>query len=209
MIRLSRLSIGLPLLFGLLVILGCRNPPRFVKRNPVLRVLYRPYGKPFLDHPQFSFYIKRNWEGPQSLTGGVRFAEPRERAWITIQFLMSNMEGYRTAGNFRQHMREQGTVGDSHVLREIEISSRTASAARFTTYNYSPEFLLGESVKILKTEMTMVPDQAGVYIIRYEAPAGNFHRFYGVHEKFIESLILATPGEEKNSDPIPWLKKAP
>jgi len=91
-------------------------------------------------------------------------------------------------------------------LRTVEISSRTASVARFTTFNYSPEFLLGESVKILQTEVTMVPDQAGIYIMRYEAPKRNFFRFYKVQQEFMKSLVLASPMEEKDLSPLPWLK---
>jgi len=186
---------------------GCANPPRFVKRTPVLRLLYRPWSKPFLDHPQFSFYIKSNWKGPQSVDGGVRFSEPKGRAWVSILFLMPSMEGYREINDYRQHMREQGTVADSHVLTEMEISSRTASVARFTTFDYSPEFLLGEVVKVLYTELILVPDPAGIYLIRYEAPKDQFFRFYRVQERMLESLTLATPKEEENINPLPWLRR--
>lgn len=196
-------------LFVCAVASGCANPPRFVKRTPVLRLLYRPWSKPFLDHPQFSFYIKRDWKGPDSVDGGVRFVDPKDRAWISIRFLLPNAEDYKTPNRYRQYMREQGAVEDSHVLRTVQISSRTASIARFTTYNYAPEFLLGESVKVLYTEMTMIPDPAGVYILRYEAPKKYFFKFHRVHRELMQSLTLATPAEEKNQDPIPWLKRAP
>lgn len=202
----SRVLSGLIVLTFMTGFLGCRNPPRFVKRTRVLRLLYRPWSRPFLDHPQFSFYIKSSWKGPFSLPGGVRYTDPKKRAWITVQFIMPNMKGYKRPNKYRQHMREQGTVGDSHVLRTVEISSRTASVARFTTFNYSPEFLLGESVKILQTEVTMVPDQAGIYIMRYEAPKRNFFRFYKVQQEFMKSLVLASPMEEKDLSPLPWLK---
>lgn len=186
---------------------GCANPPRFVKRTPGLRLLYRPWSKPFLDHPQFSFYIKSDWEGPQSVDGGVRFVDPRGRAWISVVFLMPNMEGYKPLSDYRQYMREQGTIGDSHVLSEIQISSRTASVARFTTYDYSPEFLLGEVVNVLYTELVLVPDPAGIYVIRYEAPKESFFRFYRVQASMLQTMTLATPREEENVNPLPWLRR--
>jgi len=200
-------KLAFAVLAGLVLFSGCANPPRFVKRTPVLRLLYRPWSKPFLDHPQFSFYIKRDWNGPISINGGVRYFEPKKRAWITVQFLMSNMEGYKSPNRYRKFMREQGTIGDSHILDTIEISSRTADVARFTTYDYAPEYMLGESYKVLMTEMTMIPDPAGVYVLRYEAPRRYFSKFYKVQKEFINSLAVASPREEEESDPIPWLKK--
>jgi hypothetical protein len=186
---------------------GCANPPRFVKRTPVLRLIYRPWGKPFLDHPQFSFYVKRDWDGPETIDSGVRFREPKRRAWVSVQFLMPTSPDYRRPNEFRQYMREQGTIGDAHVLSEVEVSSRTASVARFTTYNYSPEFLLGEKVDVLYTEMIMVPDPAGLYLLKYEAQKDRFFKYYRVQKELLRTMTLATPKEEENLNPLPWLKK--
>ena len=172
---------------------GCAHPPRFIRATPVLRLLYRPATIPYADNPRFSFELPTKWVGPERLPGGVKFREPRGRAAISIVFLARGEPGWKAPEAFRQHMREQGTVEDGHILSRIEISSRTADVARFTGYVYGQEYLLGQKVEVEKTEMVMAADPDGLYVIRYETGRENFIRFHRVLEAFLRSLVLAAP----------------
>ena len=51
---------------------ACASPPMWVRRTPVLRLLYRPWGQLYLENPKFSFEVKRDWKGPELVDGGVR-----------------------------------------------------------------------------------------------------------------------------------------
>src|SRR5688500_17037078 len=120
------------LLLPLLLAAACANPPRFVKRAPVLRLLHRPPTMPYLGDPRFSFELPRKWRGPQTAPGSVRFLAPDGAASITLSFFAPGDKGYLRPEAFRQRMREQGLVSDSHLLYRVEVASRTADAVRFS-----------------------------------------------------------------------------
>jgi len=172
---------------------ACSHPPRFVKRTPVLRLLYVPRTVPCLDHPKFSFELHRRWKGPKEHEGGRLYLRPGADASLWISFVPKGSPGYKEPLALRQYMTTQGTTEDGHVLSAVEVSSRTASRVRFTTYRYDPEYMLGAKADISYTELTMMEDPDGVYLIRLHAPKDRFDRIYPDYEEFLKSLTLAAP----------------
>ncbi|MDE2292338.1 MAG: hypothetical protein KGL53_09670, partial [Elusimicrobia bacterium] len=63
---------------------ACADPPLWVRRTPVLRVIWRPWATPYLENPKFSFSIRRTWTGPEFVPGGVRFHAPHGSASISV-----------------------------------------------------------------------------------------------------------------------------
>ncbi len=156
-----------PLLLASLVLCACASPPRFVRKTPVLRLLYRPSTRPYLDDPMFSFDVRRGWKGPEKIPGGVRY-EAGGRAVISVAFLARGTEGWRPPEEFLRRLKEAGSVEDSHIPREVVISSRPASRIGYTTYFYDREVLLGERVDIRYTDIVMVPDAEGIFTAKLE-----------------------------------------
>lgn len=174
--------------------------PRFIRKVPGLRVFYRPWASPYLEHPRFSFEIKRSWKGPEPAVGGPIFTEPKGRAAVSVAFHAQGEPGYKPPTAYRQHMREQGAVHDSHILTELLISSRTASRAVYTSYRYHPEYLLGEQVQTRMTDHIMIPDEEGIYVVRYEADRRHFFRFHHVLERMLKTLVLLEPRKKRDAD---------
>ena len=182
--------IPLYLLFALS--LACSHPA--FMRVPGLRSLYRPWGTPYLSNPRFSFVIKRDWLGPELITGGVRYSEKNENASVEVVFYPKGTPQWKEPVAFRQFMREQGTVGDSHVLQEVSISSRLASVVGFTSYHYDPKYLLGEKVDLLWIRLIMIEDPEGIYLIRMQMPKAHFNAYErNVFRRFLDSINLAEP----------------
>ena len=178
-------------LFALTALLGsaCANPPGWVRRTRPFSLLYRPYGAPFLENPRFSFEMKRGWKGPEPMEGGVRFR--RASASIAVAYHLEGSPGWKAPKTFKQWLRQQGSTEDSHVVDQVALSSKTASHAVFTTHQYDPQYLLGAKQAVLATEMLVLHDVEGVFVIRYEAEQGDYRRYRRVYERFLGSLVLA------------------
>lgn len=185
-------KIALWALLPLLLASACANPPKFVKKNAVLRALfYSPWGQPYVTSPNFTFVIRRSWKGPVEIPDGVRYVEKRKRASISIAYHPQGTPNWTEPEVFKRRMREQGSVEDRHVLDEIIISTRPASRVFFTTYEYDSEYLIGEKMDVLYTELILIPDPEGIYVIRFESLRSRFGRYRkGVFRPFLKSLTL-------------------
>lgn len=170
---------------------ACANPPRWVRRTPLLSYLYRPWGLPYLENPKFSFEMKRNWKGPEPADGGVRFRSPSGSARITVNYFLEGAPGWRAKKSWNQWMRQQGSTEDSHIVDTIEISSRAAAHVTFTEHEYDPEYLLGSKSAVRRTELSAINDEQGVFVIRYEALRGDFEAYRPVFLRVLDSLTLA------------------
>jgi opacity protein-like surface antigen len=185
------------LLLGLLII-GCAKPPGFIRRDARLNsIFYRPKTRPYMANPNFSLEMDLSWKGPTKIPGGVRYSEKNGRAAIAVAYIRKGLKGYRTPTAFRQYMREQGTVLDSHILSTVEISSRVADMGRWTTYRYTPGTRLGERKEVNLTQMLHIADPQGVYIVAYEASRRNFPTYHGVFKKMLKTLTLPELGKRK------------
>ena len=175
----------LALLFGS----ACANPPGWVRRTAPFKLLYWPYSSPYLENPRFSFEMKRGWKGPEAVEGGVRFR--RATASISVSYHLEGSPGWKAPKAYRQWMRQQGATEDTHVVDEVALSSKTAAHVVYTTHQYDPQYLLGAKQEVLTTELLMLPDLEGVFVVRYEAAQDDFWRYRRVYERFLESLVLA------------------
>lgn len=183
-----------PLLLAGLALAGlaaCASPPRWVRRTPVLRLLYRPWGQLYLENPKFSFEVKRDWKGPEAADGGVRFRAPRGSARITVSYILEGAPGWRERKAWRAWMRQQGSIEDSHVVDTVTVSSRPAVHVVFTEHEYDPEVLLGARSDVRMTELAVLPDEQGAFFIKYDGLKEDFLRHRALFRRFLDSLTLA------------------
>lgn len=171
---------------------ACSWAPRFVRKTPVLRLLYRPSILPYLDDPMFSLEVRRGWKGPEKIPGGVRY-EAGGRASISVAFHASGTEGWKPPEEFRRRMKESGSVEDSHILQEVVLSSRPACRIGYTTYLYDREVLLGERVDIRYTDLVMVPDPEGIFTAKLESAKADYPVYRRDFENLLENLTLRQP----------------
>ncbi|MBI5243509.1 MAG: hypothetical protein HY922_07465 [Elusimicrobia bacterium] len=175
------------------LLLGCANPPRFVKKTPALRLLYRPRTTPFLGSPMFTFDIRRTWLGPKEIPGGARYLSRDRRSAISVAFHAQGSKEWKPPEEFRRTMRESGSVEDRHILISVEISSRPAQRAGFTTYSYDPEYLLGVKFDVLFTDIVLVPDPEGIFVAKLETPKPHYPHYLQDFLDVLHSLSLRTP----------------
>lgn len=180
------------LAFGLsLAAAACANPPLWVRRHQPFKLLYRPWGQLYLENPKFSFEVKRNWKGPEAVDGGVRFRAPSGSARVTVSYFLEGAPGWRDKRAWGPWMRQQGSTADSHVTDTVIVSSRPAARVIYTEHEYDPEYLLGAKSAVRRTELAVLPDEQGVFVIRYEALLGDFERHRATYLRFRDSLTLA------------------
>lgn len=189
---MSRRPIFLSLALALCA-LACANPPRFVKRTPVLRLLYHPRMIPYLDNPLFSFEIHRSWRGPEQLPGGTGYRSGNGAALISVVFYAEGSKEWKPPDEFRRFMRESGAVEDRNILISVQISSRPAERAGFTTYLYDPNYLLGSKVEVRFTDIVLIPYPEGVFIAKLETPKPQYPRHLPYFLEVLHSLTLQVP----------------
>lgn len=172
-------------------LVGCASPPRWVRRTPVLRLLYRPWGAPYLENPKFTFEFKRDWKGPEPAEGGVRFRAPGGTARMTVSYFLEGAPGWRERKSWPSWMRQQGSTEDSHIVDAVEVSSRPAHHVVFTDHVYDPEYLLGARSAVRRTELAVIPDEQGVFVVRYEGLLGDFNHHRASFYRMLQSMTMA------------------
>lgn len=190
------------LLLALACAAACAHPPGFVRKTPLLRLIYRPAEAPCpVLHPRFRCMVARRWKGPEKTPGGYVFREPKGRAVISMVFHPEGSPDWKTPTAYRQHMREQGSAEDGRVLYEVLLSSRPASRVRFTTHRYDPRYLLGERKDVFYTDLVMIADPEGIFVFRYESLKAEFARHARVFEEFLRSISFPEPGKALSRPP--------
>lgn len=187
------------LLAAVLPVLSCANPPNFVKKTPVLRMLYRPPFKPCLDSPIFSFEIRRFWTGPEGIPGGVRYRSKDGASTIEVAFHAENAKGWRPVPELRKEMSAWGSVEDTHTVVPVQVSTASAYRVAFTTHEYDPEYLLGASSRVWFTDFVLVPDPEGIIVARLHVPKGDYDRHLRTFNEVLRSMVIRTvtkPGDE-------------
>ncbi|MEK7744785.1 MAG: hypothetical protein AAB578_10405, partial [Elusimicrobiota bacterium] len=164
-----------------------------LRKIPLLRRLYRPRTTPYWDDPMFSFSISRHWKGPEKITHGVRYVKQGGDAAITVAYYPEGAEGWMPPVQYRQSMREAGTVEDRHILQEMSISSRSASRIGYTSYLYDKEYLLGQKVDIRYTDWIMAEDPGGEFLIKLSCPAKDYETHRPDFEDLLSTLVLRQP----------------
>lgn len=178
-------------LFCVLALSACAHIPFF------RRWARKPY-IPYEANPRFSFEYPRGWSAGVAIPGGIEFRDPKGRAAFSAAFYARGSKEYKPPELYRQYMSGWGAVEDAHRAYKVVVSSRTGYQVQFTTYDYDPEYLLGERYRVWFTEATMLPEADGLFVLRYHAPRSEFwknrHRRHYLH--FLKSLALTTPPEE-------------
>ncbi|MEK9144209.1 MAG: hypothetical protein AAB339_01210, partial [Elusimicrobiota bacterium] len=112
---------------------------------------------------------------------------------ITVAYYPEGAEGWMPTAQYRQHMREAGTVEDRHILQEVDISSRSAVRIGYTSYLYDKEYLLGQKVDIRYTDWLMAEDPGGVFVIQLSCPAKDYESHRADFEDLLSSLVFRQP----------------
>ncbi|MFA6028775.1 MAG: hypothetical protein WC969_02850 [Elusimicrobiota bacterium] len=180
------------LLAAALPVLACANPPNFVKKTPVLRTLYRPPFKPYLDSPVFSFEIRRSWTGPEPVAGGTRYRSKDGASTIEVAFHAENAKGWRPVAELRRDMAAWGSVEDTHTVVPVRVSTASAYRVAFTSYEYDPEYLLGASSRVTFTDFVLVPDPEGIIVARLRVPKGDYERHLRTFNELLRSMVIRT-----------------
>jgi len=120
----------------------------------------------------------------------MRYVEPGRLAFVSVAFHERSSPAYKAPSELRRRMRQLGSIEDSRSLDTVRVSGRFASRARYTTYFYARSRLLGETVSVFYTELIMVPDPRGVYLIRYQAARDEFRKHRGAYLSFLATFTL-------------------
>ncbi|MDE2290520.1 MAG: hypothetical protein KGL53_00450, partial [Elusimicrobia bacterium] len=67
----------------------------------------------------------------------------------------------------------------------------SAAHAIFTVHEYDPQYLLGVKESVQRTEMLVLHDEEGVFVIRYDALRRDFVRYRRFFVKMLDTLELA------------------
>ncbi|MBI4424390.1 MAG: hypothetical protein HY554_11710 [Elusimicrobia bacterium] len=166
---------------------GCARMPYFK------RWAKKPY-LPYLESKLFSFEHPRAWQ-PVRLPDGAEVRDPDGGAVFSVEFLPLAHPAYKPPKEYRRDMAAWGAIEDKHLVYEIELSSRPAYRVLFTTYEYDARYLLGEKVRVESAELTLVPDERGLFLVKYRAPRGEFDaaRNRAQYARFLENLVLSAP----------------
>lgn len=202
------------LIAALALACGCATAPRFVRRTPMLRRLFfRPAVKPYLASQRYLFFYPRGWREPEPIKNGVAVAAPKGRARIGLQYFSKDELGFVPPVKFRQWLREQGEVDDSHLLDELLVSSRAAVRARFHATEYETGALLGSRSESRYSEVLMIDDPDGYFVARFDAPRDRARRYLPAFAGLLDTLMLSErvsaselesfkiPGREGNLSP--------
>ncbi|HBL19139.1 MAG: hypothetical protein A2X36_01625 [Elusimicrobia bacterium GWA2_69_24] len=148
---------------------------------------------PYQGHPKFSFEYPEGWAGPSAIDDGVRFQTPDGAVCLEAAYHPAGTKAYRTPGDFRRTMREQGTTADSHIIEEVKLATGTAYQVLFTTHEYDPRYLLGAKKEVLTTALLMAPDRDGIFVMRLQAPRRTFGRVLRHWRHALKTLALEPP----------------
>ncbi|OGR82795.1 MAG: hypothetical protein A3J74_10790 [Elusimicrobia bacterium RIFCSPHIGHO2_02_FULL_57_9] len=158
--------------------------------EPIMIGFFRKRPAPRFELERFSYIDILKWGEPVKAASGLEWRQPKGRARIAVNFLVPDAEGYKPQEDYLKDMRAAGSPEDSHMLREVILSSRTAYAATYTTYYYPPADLVGSRVEIYRSETLLVPDNGGFYLVRYRAQREHFNKYYALFRRFAQYLAF-------------------
>ena len=161
------------------------NPPEPIQRGLVFKTTVKP-----TPAGRFAYIDTLGWGDPIKVPGGLEWRKSRKRALVQALFLQPEMPGYKPAEQLLEDMREAGSPEDSHSLFDVALASRTARGALYTTYQYPPASLTGSEVKVYVTEVLLVQDEDGLYILRLRALRESFAKMHSAFRRFAGQVIF-------------------
>lgn len=140
--------------------------------------------------PLYGMRVPRAWKGPEALPDGVKLTEPRGSTYFTVRFLNRGSPEYQEPATFRSAMHQKGGIEDSHVSEIVKVGGRFASRVRFTTHYYTGKKFLGEKDTVYYTELIMVPDPDGLYLVEYRSLKKEFDAHRPDYLRALRSLAF-------------------
>jgi hypothetical protein len=194
---------------ALIVFSGCAHPPGFVRRSKsLMKTFYRPGTQDFLDNPDFSFQIDADWKGPETnKLGAVRYSEPKGRASFDMIYIKEGSSGWIEPVKYLQKMRETGAVEDAHLLEPLKIGNREGHRVVYTTYQYDPNYRVGEKFEVFQTEEIMAQDPEGYFVMRYKAEKKHFLRCRKALNDVLSSIVFEQRKGEVKEDVFSGMRR--
>lgn len=135
---------------------------------------------------RFAYVDTLGWGAPRSIDGGLEWREPKGQAKVAVAFIAYSST--RTLEKQLETLRLAGSPEDEHVLYEVRVGSLPARSARFTTYSYGTEKLVGAETAVHVTEAVVVGRPKGYYLLLYRASKDAFDRFHEGFFNFVKRL---------------------
>ncbi|MFA6003785.1 MAG: hypothetical protein WC881_06930 [Elusimicrobiota bacterium] len=157
---------------------------------------WRKTVKPVLNAESFSWVDTLQWGPPRALKDGLEWRQPQDRARIAVRLVRSGSAGFKPQADYLQELKDLGSPEDTHVATEVLIGTRTAQTLRYTKYLYPEPYLVGSVSEVFSTEVVLVPENDGYYVLYYRARKNDFDRFYAAYLTFRLHLQLMIPAQE-------------
>jgi hypothetical protein len=108
-----------------------------------------------------------------------------------VFFTSATTKGFAGYDEAVRQMRAAASgLEDSAALYEVRVATRTAQAARLTSFRYPEEKLVGSEVAVTVTETALIADPAGMFTARLRAPRGEFEKVLPAYREFLLQLVL-------------------
>lgn len=145
---------------------------------------------------RFSYMDTLDWGQPEKIPGGLQWREPKNQARIAVTWV--EYSPTRTLEGQLDRLREAGSAEDRHSLFDVRVGSLPAKGARFTTYSYDKDGLVGEGEKAHVTEAYVVGQRDGYYLLLYRARKEAFEKWRRAFADFVQRLrFLGPPAPEE------------
>lgn len=141
--------------------------------------------------PAFGWVDTLEWGEPREVPGGLEWRHPRREARVQVALRSSP-----PLSQALEELKGLGSTEDSHVHREVRLSTRSAYAVRYTTHHYPEPYLTGSVVKVAVTETLLVPDRDGYWVVQMRAARGEFSKLLADFVRFRDLLKLDPPPKE-------------
>lgn len=141
---------------------------------------------------RFSYIDTLKWGAPERIPGGLQWRRPKSKARIFVSYV-DEAAGGHPRQKALDELRLAGETSDEHVLYEVFIDSHPGRAARYTSFVYPPDKLVGVQPEVFSTQAMIVFDKTGYYVLLYRAPRAEFERFLPAFTAFVRHLSLRPP----------------
>ncbi len=145
------------------------------------------------------------WGEPRRAEEGLAWVRPGGEARVVVYHTTATAPGFAGWAAAVAELRREASrsVEDSGGLYNVRVATRTALAAKVTTYVYPEGTLVGSETKVLRTETALVPDGAGLYTARLRAPVEEFDSVLPAYREFLLQLVLGPPAAKAGPKPDP------
>lgn len=146
---------------------------------------------------RLSVDLPRGWKAPVEAPGGVALVDGEGRAGAGAAFHPEGSPEWEDPADFKRRLRTLGAVEDSPLFEPVTLGGRYGVRRRWTTHKYKgPWTKLGGDAEVFLTETILVPDQAGIYVLWFRAPKGEFVPRRAGFAELLRSLRLSPPGPD-------------